>query len=62
MEKSFLIWSIEHGAWWKPAHRGYTEKRKEAGMYSFEEACKIVKTANIGLYDVPNEAMIELIK
>lgn len=59
MSKLYLIWSIEHDAWWKPASRGYTKKRSEAGQYTYEEAKKIVKNANIGLKDIPNEAMIE---
>lgn len=55
----FLIWSLEHEAWWGPNHRGYFKEREKAGLYSFEEALKIVKGANIGLHDVPNEAMIK---
>lgn len=57
----WLIWSIEHGAWWRPAHRGYTPNRGEAGLYSFAEACKIVESGNIGNHNVPNEAMVEFI-
>lgn len=34
-------------------------KRSEAGLYSFEEAEKIVESANIGLHDTPNEAIIK---
>ena len=60
MKRDFLIWSIEHNAWWKPLSRGYTEKREQAGRYTFQEACKIVKGANIMLKDVPNEAMIRI--
>ncbi len=55
----WLIWSIEHNAWWKPGHAGYTKSRKEAGRYSYTEALKIVKGANINLRDEPNEAMIQ---
>jgi len=54
----WLIWSIEHSAWWKANHNGYTVKRKEAGQYSFESALKIVKSANIREPDVPNEAVV----
>ena len=59
-EKKYKIWSAEHHGWWKPNRRGYTTKRKEAGIYSFEEASEIVEGGNIGLRDVPNEAMVEL--
>lgn len=55
----YLIWSIEHTAWWRPHGTGYTPKRSEAGLYSFEEAEKIVESANIGLHDTPNEAIIK---
>lgn len=61
MNKKWLIWSIEHGAWWMPAHNGYTTSRDLAGRYGYEAALEIVEGANIGLNDVPNEAMIEAI-
>ncbi len=56
----WLIWSIEHEGWWKAGWNGYTKFRTEAGVYSYEEAYKIVKGANINDNDVPNEAMIKL--
>lgn len=61
-QKTFIIWSIEHGAWWAPNKRGYDKERRNAGTYSFEDALKIVKSANIGLHNVPNEAMIEYVE
>lgn len=57
-EQYWLIWSIEHHAWWKPKFNGYTNDRNEAGVYSSADAFKVVKSANIGLSDTPNEAMI----
>jgi hypothetical protein len=42
----FLIWSMEHGAWWRPGRVGYTEKLADAGQYSRAEACEIVARAN----------------
>lgn len=39
---SVLIWSMEHGAWWRPDSRGYTICRAEAGVYSRREATEIV--------------------
>ena len=67
----WLIWSIEHDAWWRPEKKGYTCVLKEAGVYSYEDACKIVEGANYCLtmpkrarYDkalnIPMEAMILL--
>lgn len=62
MDKFWLIWSIEHNAWWKPNSVGYTVLRHEAGTYLYEDALRIVKGANIALHDVPNEAMVEAIE
>jgi len=44
---NYLIWSIEHGAWWGPNHRGYTQDVRQAGRYSFEVAQDIVNDANV---------------
>jgi hypothetical protein len=52
------IWSIEHQGWWRPNHQGYTKEIKEAGRYSTNEAVSIVRSANIGDKNTPNEAMI----
>jgi len=58
--RTYLIWSIEHNAWWKPCKNGYTKLRLEAGKYDFAEALEIVEQANKyrGNNDCPNEAMI----
>lgn len=58
LNTKWLIWSIEHGAWWRPGEEGYTLHRENAGEYSYERAVSIVQGANIGEKDVPNEAMI----
>ncbi len=58
-EREWLIWSIEHNAWWKPNENGYTQERDEAGKYTFGQACSIVKIANINSNNAPNEAMIK---
>lgn len=67
----WIIWSIEHEQWWKGNHNGYTEELEEAGIYTYEAACKIVAGANYLLtlqrqthylfnkpYNTPKEAMI----
>lgn len=65
----WIIWSIEHGAWWRPESRGYCVELAGAGVYSYEEAVKIVTGANFiftlltpQTYDpklnTPHEAMI----
>ena len=51
----FLIWSIEHGAWWRPGGMGYTRRLDEAGRYSSTEAEAIVRRAN-GPHLKPGEA------
>lgn len=56
--KDFLIWSIEHGAWWRAEHGGYTEDVKEAGRYSFDEAIDIVNNPHTREPGVPNEAIV----
>ena len=57
----YKIWSNEHSGWWKSNKLGYTQNRKEAGIYSEAEARDIVESANIGLKDIPNEAMVEIV-
>jgi hypothetical protein len=44
----FLIWSIEHTAFWRPGQTGYTRTLAEAGRYSETEADAIVARANYG--------------
>lgn len=36
--EDYLIWSIEHQAWWKPQDWGYTSNVNEAGRYTKEGA------------------------
>ena len=43
----YVIWSIEHDAWWKPARTGYTRELVEAGIYAEREARAIVQRANL---------------
>jgi hypothetical protein len=43
----FLIWSIEHNAWWRPREIGYTRVLSEAGTYDRTRASEIVQRANI---------------
>jgi len=44
--RQFLIWSEEHGGWWKPGRSGYTRSMEEAGRYSEDDAILIVWLAN----------------
>ena len=54
------IWSIEHQSWWAPDEKGYVAKKEHAGIYRYEDACRIVRGANISEFEVPNEAMIRV--
>lgn len=43
MSKSdkYLVWSNEHGAWWRANSQGYTMHLAMAGQYERDEALKI---------------------
>ena len=47
MTEWFVIWSIEHNAWWAPMRQGYTRDVLSAGQYDRYEANEIVHDANI---------------
>lgn len=53
--ENYVIWSIEHTAWWAPDWQGYTIFLPKAGIYAKAEAEKIVRQANIVSF---NECMI----
>ena len=42
----WLIWSNEHGMWWRPASCGYTRVIEQAGRYGITEATEICDGAN----------------
>lgn len=48
MPKNYLIWSEEHGGWWRADRHGYTRSIRQAGRYSKITAEEIVKNANYG--------------
>lgn len=43
LDVQYLVWSHEHGAWWRPKSNGYTIDMRQAGRYSREEAIKICR-------------------
>lgn len=57
---TFLIWSLEHGAWWRPEWQGYTRERVLAGRYTWAEAMRICAEANRVALEVPQEAIVPL--
>ena len=46
-ERTFLIWSIEHRAWWGPHRRGYTTELGQAGHYPHDAAIELCCTAAV---------------
>ena len=46
MPELWVIWSEEHGAWWRPGKWGYTRSLREAGRYPEAEANAIAEQAN----------------
>lgn len=57
MDKRWIVWSNEHGAWWRPNWNGYTQDVHQAGRYDDAELDSILKTANSYIKDgdPPNE-------
>ena len=45
-QSHYLIWSMEHRAWWKPGGWGYTTVTHKAGRYQPQEAIKLCAEAN----------------
>lgn len=46
MNDLYLIWSLEHHAWWRPNSCGYTNCFQEAGIYTKADAERICENAN----------------
>jgi len=38
----FVIWAYDKQSWWRADHCGYTKDIAEAGLYSSEDASRIV--------------------
>lgn len=43
----YVIWSNQHGAWWRANRMGYTRSIQFAGRYSREQAIEICHGATI---------------
>jgi hypothetical protein len=58
-EALWLVWSHEHGAWWKPAKWSYTDDPQKAGRYSVQDAQEIcAKAAYRWRGGLPPEVMV----
>lgn len=42
---AYLVWSVEHRAWWRPSRHGYTPRLSEAGRFSRHDAVAICANA-----------------
>ena len=65
-KKEWLVWSVQHNAWWKHDGWGYTKKYSEAKRFTYKQACAICRTGGFRRSSalthrdirVPNETMI----
>jgi hypothetical protein len=70
-ERRYLIWSNQHGMWWRQHRHGYTAVIEWAGLYSESEAHDIIEKSRVGeqtwVFDylgrhpdqfVPNEVLV----
>ena len=48
MTNTFLVWSNEHGLWWRANGNGYTSIIEEAGRYNRVKARQIADDASVG--------------
>lgn len=53
----WLVWSHEHGGWWKPSDWGYTPRAEEAGRYSYRDALKRCEGVGTDRHGAPNEVI-----
>ncbi len=58
----YWIWSNQHGAWWAPAKRGYTNLLHEAGRYPEYMVTEILAQCNLTIAPTawPDEVAIEV--
>lgn len=56
-DDEYLIWNDERKKWWESDRRGYTSRIDAAGVYSRNEAIKIVKSA-MSLWGLLNDVMV----
>lgn len=62
--QDWLVWSVEHGAWWRGNRNGYASRVTEAGRFSFEQASEICRDANMFFQrhsNWPYETMVRVV-
>ena len=60
--KTYVVWSNEHRAWWRPNSSGYTRHVERAGRYTRDEALSISFKARNGWdrYELPSEIAVRI--
>ena len=63
MERDYVIWSHEHGCWWRPNRAGYTRDARSAGRYTRDEALSISFRGRNGWEpgDLPDEIAVRVV-
>lgn len=56
--QTWLVWSIEHDAWWGPNHSSYYTDINAAGRYSLEEAIGICQLRSKRPNNQPCEMLV----
>jgi len=54
-QKVWLVFSVEHTAWWRANRSGYTLTREDAGRYTLEEARMLAKQRSPDAEGMPGE-------
>ena len=54
----WAVWSHEHQGYWPASRCGYVQELRQAGHFTFDEACKIVRQGNYGMGTAPEETMM----
>jgi hypothetical protein len=54
----YLVWSVEHCAWWKPGGWGYTTATHAAGRFTYEQACEILRDAHHAVVPTQEVAVV----
>ena len=58
----YLVFSHEHGRWWRPGASGYTAKLSEAGRHTRETALRICASAIPGAAHTPKHIRVGVLQ
>lgn len=57
---TYLVWSHEHGGWWRPGSFGYSPRLSEAARMTRVQALAVCKRAMPGAREALNELPVRL--